>query len=257
MEFLRFGSSIPGSYWGCCDMCIIQNFKYSPSAKASIEIVSGDGGNPCLIGGSSAFAGPTYRDIFEQRIKIGTFNQRVMPNHGFLAVLTESQISGGYGKEWLAILKENGFEFIRTVDNSVYTGEVLLPASGQFTGSSHKNYLFGLFRNIGNGAVKDPFTPPAQWTELPDPYGGDMSPLNMQKVQLDFWKSHPMKPLMTEAQVKAAGAPVVKAGKRSLFPQQPAEQRLASEKAEADKWTTKLKEVSSVKSKTAEAFPVG
>ena len=44
MEFLRFGSSIPGGYWGCCACCIIQNFKFDPKAKASIQLVSGDSG---------------------------------------------------------------------------------------------------------------------------------------------------------------------------------------------------------------------
>ena len=36
--------------------------------------------------------GPTYRDIFWQRIRFGTFDKRDMPNHAFLAILTENQL---------------------------------------------------------------------------------------------------------------------------------------------------------------------
>lgn len=214
MEFLRFGSSIPGGYWGCCDVCIIQNFKYEPSAKASIQLVSGDGGNPMMKNGGVAYVGPTYEDIFNSRLRIGTFSDTDMPNHVFLAVLTESQISGGVGKKWLEILKKNGFEFIRTSDNSVYTGPAVIKKPGKGDRSPHKNYIFGLFRNIGGGAVEDPFQPPKQWTDPPDPYAGDMSPEAMQSVQLRHWADLGPAKIMTEAEIRAAGAPVILAGRR-------------------------------------------
>lgn len=224
MEFIRFGSTIPGSYWGCCAVDVIQNFKVDPDAKSSIQIVSGDSGS--AIG--DKFAGPTYRDIFKTRIRVGTFGGADMPNHGFLAVLTEQQINGGVGKKWLEILKAEGFEFLRTVDNSVYTG----PGLATSHGGSHKNYIFGLFRNIGNGKVKDQFTPPSAWTNLPDPYEGDMSQGNRDKVQLELWKKGETK-FLTKAQVKAAGAPVVLAGIRSKFKQQTEEEREALKAQEA------------------------
>lgn len=221
MEFLRFGSSIPGTYWGCCAMCIIQNFKFDPDAKSSIQLVSGDGGGPLVNSNNQTlFVGPTYRDIFKQRIRIGTFSNQDMPNHGFLAVLTQYQIDSGHGKKWMEILKEEGFEFIRTVDNSVYTGPSI--AGNR---SPHPNHLFGLFRNIGAGRVKDPFTPPKGWTDLPDPYSGDMSEENMRKIQTDRWIANGPTKFMTEAEVVAAGAPVVLAGLRSKFPQQTKESR--------------------------------
>src|SRR3546814_3229716 len=122
MEFLRFGSSIPGSYWGCCAVDIIQDFKQPPDGKASIQVVDGDGGNPLR----GKFFGPTWKDIFLQRLRIGTFADRNMPNHGFLAILTDWQIKSKPGSDWLKILKEQGFEFIRTVDNSVYSGGITL-----------------------------------------------------------------------------------------------------------------------------------
>lgn len=229
MEFLRFGSSIPGSYWGCCAMCIIQNFKFDPDQKASIQLVSGDGGGPLTKGNQMLFAGPTYRDIFKQRIRIGTFSNQDMPNHGFLAVLTQEQISGGHGKAWLAILKEEGFEFIRTVDNSVYTGPSL---DGKC--SPHPNYLFGLFRNIGAGKIKDSFTPPPQWTDLPSVIPEAWQGLNIsskaiqagqQEYHLKRWNEDGPTKLLTEDEIIKAGAPVVLAGLRSKYPQQKKEDR--------------------------------
>lgn len=205
MEFLRFGSSIPGSYWGCCCVDIIQNFKVDPDAKASIQCVSGDSGTPM----GDKFFGPTYRDIFWQRLRIGTFADRDMPNHAFLAVLTESQVNGGVGQKWLKILHEAGFEFLRTIDNSVYTGADLLADPAKPTGHSHKNHLFGLFRNIGKGAVPDPFAPPAAWTSL-----GENT-----KTQREIYDSINVK-FMSESELVKAGVPVTLAGLRSQNPQE-------------------------------------
>lgn len=216
MEFLRFGSSIPGSYWGCCAVCIIQNFNFDADAPYSIELVEGDGGNPLKGPKGFAYLGKTYREVFLQRLRIGTFGTDDMPNHTFFAVLTNSQISGGYGKQWLSILKEQGFEFVRTVDNSVYTGDKLI---GEDERSPHPNHIFALFRNIGAGAIEDPYEPPAAWSELPGPTG---SPT-------DSWNALPPKTFYTEAELDALGVPVHLAGRRSSKPQRP---RPASEKKE-------------------------
>lgn len=216
MEFLRFGSSIPGSYWGCCAVDIIQNFKFDPDAKASIQLVSGDSG--MALG--DKFAGPTYRDIFKQRIRIGTFADREMPCHIFLAVLTSDQIASGWGKQWLGILREEGFEFIRATANSVYTS------------NARPNYLFGLFRNIGSIAMKDVFTPPKEWTDMDSPYPrepwslitgavpGTELTAEMQAVQKAWWGANPKPKFLTQKEVEAAGAPVIMAGQRSRYPQQ-------------------------------------
>lgn len=209
MEFNRFGSTIPGSYWGCCACDIIQNFKVDPDSKASIELVAGDGG-----GSLGKYAGPTYRDIFWQRIRFGTFDTREMPNHAFIAILTDDQLLGGVGKKWLAILKEAGFEFIRSVSNSVYQGQNLLGKSKPTDGS--RNHIFMLVRNIGAGSIKDQFTPPKQWTDLPhndaDPaLWSVISPEDRIKLtnsvrdaQLKNWNDQKKlaKPLLTEAEAK-------------------------------------------------------
>lgn len=228
MEFLRFGSSIPGSYWGCCDFDIIQNFKVDPDAPASIELVCGDGGNPLKdSSGNTLFLGKTYREIFESRMRIDTFGKNDMPNHGFLAILTETQCSGGVGNKWLKILHEYGFEFIRVLDNSVYNGpklDVDIPG-----GSPHRNYLFGLFRNIGHGRVTDMFQPPKAWTDLgqgpsPQPYSllQNTKELTtaMSEAQLAVWKEKPEAKFYTEKELEKDNVPITLAGRRSDKPQQ-------------------------------------
>ena len=232
MEFLRFGSNIPGSYWGCCACCIIQNFKVDPKAKASIQLVGGDSSSPILKGRESLFAGPTYEDIFWQRIRSGTFDTRDMPNHAFIAILTEWQLANSPGKDWLAILKKAGFEFVRTVSNSVYAGQGV---GGEPTDHS-PNYIFMLVRNVGDGAIKDQFTPPKAWTDLeqvvPEPWeylaegwrhihDPDVEHLDLfdmtstiRNAQRKVWDSIPKAKFLTESQIEEAGAPVIYSGVR-------------------------------------------
>lgn len=259
MHFLRFGSSIPGDYWGCCAVCIIQNFKVDPDAKASIQIVGGDGGQPIQFstmnndGGKKTgpmYAGMTYRDIFRQRLRYGTFNTRDMPNHTFYAVLTAGQISSGHGKAWLKILKEEGFEFVRAVDNSVYTGASLAGSSNR---SPHINYIFALYRNVGNGQVKDPLTPPKAWTDLPSVVPETWQLINpndttvfdgkkevtvssiesymavSNAAQLEVYNKLPKGEFYSEEELTKAGVPIIVAGKRSTNPQELKSQRDARE----------------------------
>lgn len=169
MEFLRFGGHIPGRYWGCCACSVIQNFKVDPDQKWSSQVQYGDSGTAYIDPSKQAqvWVGPTYKDIFLARLRFGEFSGEDMPSHAFFAILTEGQVSGGVGLKWLAVLKEAGFEFIRTVDNSVYGGKTLASDFSKQEGNPHKNYIFGLFRNIGRNRVLDQFTPPKAWTDLP------------------------------------------------------------------------------------------
>lgn len=227
MEFNRFGGTIPGNYHGCCACDIIQNFNVDPDGKASIQLVDGDGGMSL-----GQFAGPTYRDIFSQRIRFGTFGTRDMPNHAFLAIITEDQLAATNGKAWLKILRETGFEFIRTVSNSVYSGAGMLQGAPT---NRAMNHIFGLFRNIGNGAVADPFTPPKAWTDLPSVVPelwefireGEAGvstteglSAEQRAAQREIWDRIGPAKLLTEKQVVEAGAPVILAGVRSKFPPQ-------------------------------------
>lgn len=238
MEFLRFGSRIPGAYWGCCAMDIIQDFKQDPEQEASIQMVSGDGGTPC--NGRMIFAGPTYKDIFLARIRVGTFDVRDMPNHGFLAILTRDQIRGSIGRKWLAILKETGFEFIRTVSNSVYDGQGL---GKPVACGNHPNYLFGLFRNVGSGGVLNPFLPPSEWTDLPQVVPEAWQALTdtqelaneQHSVHKKIWNKIGPAKFLSEEEVVAKGAPVILAGKITKYQQQEKAVRVRLEEEDAPK----------------------
>jgi hypothetical protein len=246
MEFVRFGGTIPGEYWGCCCVDIIQNFHQDPDTPASIQLVEGDGGSPLTKGNEFAFLGPTLRDIFWQRLRISTFGLDNQPNKAFLAVFEESQLSSSCGSKWLAILKEAGFEFIRAIDNAVYTGSKL---DGKL--SPHPNYLFGLFRNIGGARIEDPFTPPKQWTELTTNGKTELwefirdiefketlsrKALGTEHRNADrvIWDEHGPTNIMSESEVVAAGAPVIMAGLRTMFPPQNKADREARMKAFPD-----------------------
>jgi hypothetical protein len=209
MEYLRFGSSIPGSYWGCCACCIIQNFNVDPDAKASIQLVEGDAGSTL-----GKFAGKTYHEIFRQRLRYGTFSTKDMPNHAFIAILSKTQVASADGKKWLAILKAEGFEFLRTVNNSVWNAD---------------NYIFILVRNVGPNAVKDQFKPPKAWTDLPsvvpEPWkdyghaeGTDFSSegytARIKAAQKPLYDALPQGVFYTEKELEAEGIPITYAGKR-------------------------------------------
>jgi hypothetical protein len=201
MEFLRYGSRIPGSNIGCCGWDIIQDFKQDPDAAASIQLVSGDGGSPCLDYSRKPVAakhlGKTWREIFNARMRIGTFNTSDMPNHGFLAILTGNQLQTETGKKWLAILKAHGFKFMCGVQNSVYS----------FSNKGHECYLFALPRNVGKGGI-DPYTPPKEWTDLPEPEGTDK----------DRWEALPKVQFYFEEDLHKEGIPVWTSGVKGTLP---------------------------------------
>lgn len=248
MEVLRFGSSIPGEYWGCCGGNIIQNFKQMPDTPASIQLVEGDSGNGIMEGCELAFLGPTLEDIFWQRLRVSTFGSDDMPNQFFIAVLEDSQMKGEMGRAWLKLLKKAGFEFIRSVDNSVYTGPNLyvptensseptlcdcgdpdctFMSEGQ---TLHLNHIFGLFRNIGGAINEDPFTPPKEWTDLPTVMSETWTFLepalrqditkNQQLAHTNIWNETGPTKILRESEVVALGAPVIMAGKRTSLPPQ-------------------------------------
>lgn len=227
VEFLRFGSSIPGAYWGCCACDIIQCFSGDPNTKASIQMVDGDGGSDL-----GKFAGPTNRDIFLQRLRVGTFGTDDMPNHTFLAILTEWQINSANGKKWLKILKETGFEFVRAIDNSVYSGTSLAALSD--SAGQNVQYLFMLARNIGSGNVGNPYKPPKAWSNLNGSaplYNlvGEEKTKNLAKEthaeQTEIWKKIGPAKFLSRKQIEEAGAPVILAAKRTNVPQQLASTR--------------------------------
>lgn len=194
IECLRFAAGKGGEGIGCCAIDLFQGFVNDPDAKAAVRLNHGDTGSPLTIYKDGkcveAWLGPTNRDIFLQYLRIGTFDTQEMPNRMFLAAMTDEQMESSYGQEWMRILKEQGFQFIAKVDNSVYSGqdvgEQIEPVSvepdcscceGYYEEGSepaHPVYLFGLFRNIGTTRVDDPFKAPQFWEDLPAPTKTDM-----------------------------------------------------------------------------------
>lgn len=231
MEFLRFGSSIPGEYWGCCACDIIQNFNEDPDTPASIQLVEGDGGSTL-----GKFAGKTYRDIFLQRLVYGTFSADPAraKNHAFIAILSAKQCNTAVGKKWLRLLKAQGFEFVRSVNNSVWNA---------------KNYIFMMVRNVGPNAIDDQFAPPPFWEDLPSRvpearsylYNGGTIPgieitTAIKEAQKPLYDALPQGVFYTEEDLKKEGIPITYAGVRSTtshyhgrfqigYPQQSAAER--------------------------------
>ena len=164
IEFTRFFGRKGGEGIGCCAIDLIQGFYTDPDDKCKTFLTEGDSGNPIVYKGRSCYLGNTNKEVFENYLRIGTFHKDDLPNRIFLAALSETQVSCDAGKKWLAILKENHFEFIRATDNSVYTGSD--PSEKTL---KQPVYLFGLFRNISKSALDDPFQPPSSWLELPEP----------------------------------------------------------------------------------------
>lgn len=235
MEFLRFGSSIPGSYWGCCAIDIIQNFKVDPDEKAAIEIVCGDSNIS-----HNKYIGLTYREIFLQRLRFGTFGAGEMHNHAFIATLTDWQVNSNPGKKWLKLLHETGFEFVRAVANSVHTGSNPLHKgkvkdvdldeddcddddTGVNKWNGSLNYIFMLVRNTAQGAAKDPFQPPAAWkelrkdTDLPEVWKllGDTTKVSkdLRERQIEYLEKLPKPVFLTKSEIPT-DVPLWKAGRR-------------------------------------------
>lgn len=236
VEFLRFGSSIPGGYWGCCAGDIIQAFKTSPDEPSSCQSVNGDSGYPQKNDkGEDLFFGMTNRELFLSRMRVGTFGTGDMENHFFILVLTDSQVNSSIGKEWLPILKEVGFEYLRSVNNSVW---------------NVNNHMFILVRNSGRNARADQYTPPKAWTDLPSngkkeawEFIEDRPGLTAANAIVDkaIWDKLGPAKLYTRAEVEAAGAPVILGGLRSENPQELASEREARQAASTRKQEASLR----------------
>jgi hypothetical protein len=197
IEVTRFFGRKGGEGVGCCAIDLIQGFVNDPDAPASMKLVHGDSGTVLTKKGKAAYLGKTNHELFLNYLRIGTFSLEDMPNRIFLASLTEDQCNGAIGQRWLKILKENGFEFIRATDNSVYSGSNVGDTPGK---GGRPVYLFGLFRNISSSALADPFKAPDFWDTLPEP---EMTPNQL-------WNSQTTR-IYTEDEIKAPNSSAAKA----------------------------------------------
>jgi len=169
IECVRFGQvKTRHTTWGCCAVDLLQNFSVDPNEEVLVPLFQGDSGTPSMNNGQHRALGPTNKEAFEQFLRIGSHNAADKPNRLFLVVITDSQLTQSNGKAWLAILKENGFQFQCSVDNSVYTGSARMK-EGVKPKPPHLVHLFYLLRHAGAHRPDDPFAPPAEWLELEEP----------------------------------------------------------------------------------------
>lgn len=180
IECHRLGALRGGYNWGCCAVDIFQNFGSDPDGPAVESLWVGDSPDRPVCGPNSEplYLGPTNRDVFLGRLRIGTFGRRDQPNHIFLAAISGSQMNQTFTQKWLKIMREEGFIFIGGCSNSVYSGETISDNLEVKPKNQSPVYLFGLFRNIGEQRLADPFKPPKQWSDLPEP----------TTTQLERWK---------------------------------------------------------------------
>ena len=150
MEFIRYGARTGGRRIGCCAIDLLQGFDVDPDSEMLCPAKYGDTGDPILENGMQAYFGPTALDIFKQRLKVGTFDRSPMPSRMFIAAIAGKQLHATNTRKWLRILKEHGFRWMTSADNSVY-------------GEGSIVHVFVLIRDISNRTT--PFAPDA-WTEI-------------------------------------------------------------------------------------------
>lgn len=166
IECLRLGARRGGEGIGCCAIDVIQGFNNSPDALCpqqpffngddwSPEFYPGSDDQLCVGGGTV-----TNEQAFLSHITHGSFTPHPEADHGFIAVLTHDQVTSGRGKQWLAILKREGFKWVGCSSNSVYS-------------EKHPNHVFMLLRKthkyMEEEEIEELNRPPSIWEELPEP----------------------------------------------------------------------------------------
>jgi hypothetical protein len=102
----------------------------------------------------------TNEEVFLSYLVHGTFTEEPVQDHAFLAIITDEQLNSDEGQEWMRILKREGFEWVGSTSNSVYS-------------EYHPNHIFLLIRTTGeyvDEAEKERLKrPPEGWETLPEP----------------------------------------------------------------------------------------
>lgn len=162
IECLRLGARRGGVGIGCCAVDVFQGFNNSPSAMCPpIPFFNGDCYSPEFGDFYQQLAmHGTNEQVFLAYLAHGSFTPYQEPDHAFIAVLTDSQCRSETGKQWLRILKREGFEWKGCVNNSVYS-------------EYHPNHIFMLIRNtrehLSEDELKELSQPPQAWEELGPP----------------------------------------------------------------------------------------
>lgn len=163
IECLRLGARRGGDGIGCCAIDVFQGFSHPPSAeRPDVLFRQGDSRQPVIdySTGKAAFITGTNEDHFLSYLKHGTMDTEAQPDHAFFAVLTDEQINHSTGREWLKILKREGFVWVGATSNSVYS-------------EYHPNHIFMLIRSTMEHMEDDEIMalaePPQYWQELEEP----------------------------------------------------------------------------------------
>ena len=163
IECIRFGARRGAAGIGCCAVDIFQGFSRGPSeTRPPIPMLQGDSRMPIADYGSgdiTAIAG-TNEEVFLSYLYHGTMSEDMAQDHAFIAILTGEQLEYSTGKDWLRILKREGFKWVGTTSNSVY---------GEF----HPNHIFMLIRSTGEYMSDEEImalsSPPTAWLEIEEP----------------------------------------------------------------------------------------
>lgn len=164
IECLRLGARRGGEGIGCCAIDVFQGFSNHPAEeRPPIPMVEGDSRRAITAGypdmRQKTVIG-TNEEVFLTYLKIGTMSSCPTEDHAFIAVITGEQIESCTGREWLKILKREGFEWVGCTSNSVYS-------------EYHPNHIFMLIRSAGEYMDEDEILqlkkPPSAWLELEEP----------------------------------------------------------------------------------------
>jgi len=147
----------------CCGASILNNFGTGSSTvdpngvsgykTDGVNYVRDEKGNLITV---------TYADKFKAdlaRLRLQ------FPNRMYCCILNQAQYDA-HNKGWPKLLKEVGFEFVRSWSNSNHDGSHSYGGEGPQATRRHPNYLFVLCTD-DKGTCKDFTQPPKGWDELP------------------------------------------------------------------------------------------
>lgn len=174
IECLRFGARRGGQGIGCCAVDVLQGFNNDPDAEGTpIPFFDGDSWTPVMNydGDESEqlHVVGTNEQIFLSYLIHGSFTPEPVNDHAWIAILTEEQCGSYTGQKWLRILHREGFKYVTTVNNGVYS-------------EYHPNHIFILTRNTDENISPEELGPPSLWQELEE------NPKSRQEIQDRYYE---------------------------------------------------------------------
>lgn len=154
IECIRFGGRRGNIGIGCCAVDLIQGFNNPPSQIGrETPFYDGDTQSPANYGGGQLHICGTNEQMLLAYLTHGTFSAEPQSDHAFIAVMSQEQVDSQIGKEWLKILYREGFDYIATVNNSVYE-------------EYHPVHIFMMIRTAGGYLDGEELCAPPEWEKL-------------------------------------------------------------------------------------------